>query len=84
MPLRRYLIQNSREVSAVVGVPMDILIPRSVKFIAWIIGWALILEYGVAVAGVTNGWSGYFQNILLTFDIIPYLVIHSALFNFMV
>jgi len=39
------------------------------EIIAWIIGWALILEYGVAVAAVANGWSGYFQNILSTIDI---------------
>ena len=37
------------------------------ELVAWIIGWALILEYGIAVAAVANGWSAYFQNILLTF-----------------
>jgi APA family basic amino acid/polyamine antiporter len=31
---------------------------------AWIIGWDLILEYGVAVAAVANGWSGYFGRVL--------------------
>lgn len=34
------------------------------EFIAWIIGWDLILEYGVSVAAVANGWSGYFNNAL--------------------
>jgi basic amino acid/polyamine antiporter, APA family len=34
------------------------------EFIAWIIGWDLILEYGVATAAVANGWSGYFHNAL--------------------
>ena len=34
------------------------------EFIAWVIGWDLILEYGVAVAAVANGWSGYFNNAL--------------------
>ena len=34
------------------------------ELIAWIIGWDLILEYGVAVAAVANGWSGYFNNAL--------------------
>ena len=29
------------------------------EMIAWIIGWDLVLEYGVAVAAVANGWSGY-------------------------
>lgn len=34
------------------------------EIIAWIIGWDLVLEYGVAVAAVANGWSGYFNNAL--------------------
>ncbi|PZO80101.1 MAG: amino acid permease, partial [Micavibrio aeruginosavorus] len=34
------------------------------EFMAWIIGWDLLLEYGVAVATVANGWSGYFNNAL--------------------
>lgn len=29
------------------------------EFMAWVIGWDLILEYGVSVAAVANGWSGY-------------------------
>jgi APA family basic amino acid/polyamine antiporter len=35
------------------------------EFIAWIIGWDLILEYGIATAAVANGWSGYFNNALV-------------------
>ncbi len=34
------------------------------ELVAWIIGWDLILEYGVAVAVVAIGWSGYFNNAL--------------------
>ncbi|MCC6202455.1 MAG: amino acid permease [Gammaproteobacteria bacterium] len=34
------------------------------ELIAWIIGWDLILEYGVATSAVAIGWSGYFNNIL--------------------
>ena len=34
------------------------------ELVAWIIGWDLILEYGVSVAAVANGWSGYFNNAL--------------------
>lgn len=34
------------------------------EVIAWIVGWDLMLEYGVSVAAVANGWSGYFGNIL--------------------
>jgi len=35
------------------------------ELIAWIIGWDLLLEYGISVAAVANGWSGYFNNALL-------------------
>ncbi len=31
------------------------------EFMAWVIGWDLVLEYGVSVAAVANGWSGYFN-----------------------
>jgi APA family basic amino acid/polyamine antiporter len=31
---------------------------------AWIIGWDLILEYGVSVAAVAVGWGGYLQELL--------------------
>lgn len=34
------------------------------EILAFIIGWDLVLEYGVAVAAVANGWSGYFNNAL--------------------
>ncbi|CAN5253636.1 amino acid permease [soil metagenome] len=34
------------------------------EIIAWIIGWALMLEYGMAVSAVAVGWSGYFSNAL--------------------
>ena len=34
------------------------------EIVAWIIGWDLILEYGVATAAVAIGWSGYFDNAL--------------------
>ncbi len=34
------------------------------EFFAWITGWNLILEYGVACVAVAIGWSGYFNNLL--------------------
>lgn len=34
------------------------------ELIAWIIGWALILEYTVSVSSVAIGWSGYVNNAL--------------------
>src|SRR4051812_35783744 len=34
------------------------------ELFAWIIGWDLVLEYGVASSTVATGWSGYFQSVL--------------------
>src|SRR5580693_5930526 len=34
------------------------------EFLAWIIGWDLVLEYALGAATVSIGWSGYFGNIL--------------------
>ena len=34
------------------------------ELVAWIIGWDLILEYGVAVAAVAVGWGQYFSDLL--------------------
>lgn len=34
------------------------------EFIAWIIGWDLILEFAVAAAAVSKGWSTYLQQVL--------------------
>src|ERR1700710_2965766 len=31
---------------------------------AWIIGWDLILEYGVSIAGVAIGWGAYLNELL--------------------
>jgi basic amino acid/polyamine antiporter, APA family len=33
------------------------------EIFAWIIGWDLILEYGLSVATVAVGWSGYFVSL---------------------
>ncbi|NKF21624.1 amino acid permease [Solimonas marina] len=37
------------------------------EFPAWVIGWLLLLEYTVATATVSIGWSGYFAKILSGF-----------------
>lgn len=34
---------------------------------AWIIGWDLMLEYGLATSAVSVGWSGYLQSLLSGF-----------------
>jgi APA family basic amino acid/polyamine antiporter len=35
------------------------------ELLAWLTGWNLILEYGVACVVVAIGWSGYFNNMLM-------------------
>lgn len=39
------------------------------EIIAWIVGWDLILEYGVATAAVAIGWSGYVRDALISLGI---------------
>jgi APA family basic amino acid/polyamine antiporter len=39
------------------------------EFVAWIIGWDLILEYAMGAATVAVGWSGYFVSFLDFFGI---------------
>ncbi len=34
------------------------------EFVAWIIGWDLVLEYALGAATVAVGWSGYFASVL--------------------
>ena len=39
------------------------------EFVAWIIGWDLIIEYAVGNIAVAISWSGYFQELLRGFGI---------------
>ncbi|MDE3172795.1 MAG: amino acid permease [Gemmatimonadota bacterium] len=34
------------------------------EFVAWIIGWDLIIEYAVGNIGVAIGWAGYFRELI--------------------
>jgi APA family basic amino acid/polyamine antiporter len=48
------------------------------EFVAWIIGWDLILEYAVAAATVSDAWSEYANRVLSWFNIaLPYQWTHS-------
>jgi APA family basic amino acid/polyamine antiporter len=42
------------------------------EFLAWTVGWALIMEYAIAASAVSVGWSGYFSGSILseTFGIV--------------
>ena len=39
------------------------------EIVAWIIGWALILEYAFGAATVAVGWSGYISSLLANFGL---------------
>lgn len=39
------------------------------EIIAWVVGWSLVLEYGLASASVAAGWSSYFKSLLEGFNI---------------
>jgi APA family basic amino acid/polyamine antiporter len=39
------------------------------EFVAWIIGWDLIIEYAVGNIGVAIGWSGYFVELVSHFGL---------------
>lgn len=37
--------------------------------IAWILGWSLLLEYGLAVAAIASGWASYVKSLLAGFSL---------------
>ena len=48
------------------------------EIVAWIIGWDLMLEYGLATSAVSVGWSGYMQSLLSGFGITLPTVLSAA------
>ncbi|MEI6652107.1 MAG: amino acid permease [Chlorobiaceae bacterium] len=52
------------------------------ELMAWIIGWDLILEYGVASATVAHGWSKYFQDFIGIFGLGVPALFANAPFDF--
>ncbi|HZN03882.1 MAG TPA: amino acid permease, partial [Candidatus Polarisedimenticolia bacterium] len=48
------------------------------EFVAWVIGWDLVLEYAVGAATVSIAWSEYLNKLLELFGVsIPYQFCHS-------
>src|SRR5690606_29788000 len=48
------------------------------EFVAWIIGWDLVLEYALGAATVGSSWSQYFSQFLMEFGIhIPHSLLHG-------
>jgi basic amino acid/polyamine antiporter, APA family len=50
------------------------------EFVAWVIGWALIMEYALGAATVSIAWSEYLNKLLEVYGTsIPYSLSHSPL-----
>src|SRR6266850_5560712 len=52
------------------------------ELFAWIIGWDLLLEYGVGAASVAHGWSHYFIDFLHLLGVYPPAAFTNAPFDF--
>ncbi len=52
------------------------------QFIAWIIGWDLILEYALGSTTVAIGWSGYFVSFMKDLGINPPAAIINPPYNY--
>ena len=48
------------------------------RFMAWFIGWNMVLEYVVSASTVAVGWSGYFASLLGDFGIDPASPVHEC------
>lgn len=48
------------------------------EMLAWMVGWALVLEYAVAAGAVAVGWSGYFTGLLREFLGLDMMAAHGA------
>jgi len=51
------------------------------RFLAWIIGWNLVLEYLATSATVAVGWSGYFNNFLASIGLAVPAAVAAAPFG---
>ncbi|WP_367607029.1 amino acid permease [Legionella sp. W05-934-2] len=50
------------------------------ELLAWIVGWDLLLEYGIATSAVSVGWSGYANDFLTTIHLnVPNWLLHGPL-----
>lgn len=51
------------------------------EFIAWIIGWDLILEYAFSLSAVAVGWSGYVNDLLFSLHVTLPLALQKSIFE---
>lgn len=48
------------------------------EFVAWIIGWDLVLEYAVAGSTVASSWSDYFNQLMANYGVgLPHSLTHT-------
>src|SRR5699024_9282547 len=48
------------------------------EFVAWIIGWDLVLEYAVAGSTVASSWSDYFNQLIANYGVaLPHSLTHT-------
>ncbi len=50
------------------------------EFMAWIIGWTLMLEYLVAYIAVVSAWSGYFMQFIKAFTFLPHWLTNPPIY----
>ena len=50
------------------------------EFMAWLIGWVLMLEYLVGYIAVVSAWSGYFMQFLRGFSFLPQWLINPPIY----
>jgi amino acid transporter len=58
------LLRRARLQPAGVRLGLHVRVRHDGELLAWIIGWDLVLEYGVSVAAVAVGWGSYFTELL--------------------
>jgi APA family basic amino acid/polyamine antiporter len=62
----------------VAGVPTRTSYATMGEFVAWIIGWDLVLEYALGAATVAVSWSQYVDKFLANYGIhIPQSILHG-------
>lgn len=50
------------------------------EFLAWIVGWVLMLEYLVGYIAVASAWTGYFMQFLQGFPFLPSWLTHPPVY----
>ena len=66
---RRSAMPRSPSMVPVAGSAYTYTYAMMGEFLAWTVGWALVLEYAIAASAVSVGWSGYFTGTIIGSDI---------------